>query len=69
MLLEDARIGEIAFNPVDRSLMGVRHDNGLAILVRIPHPYTEWRQVYAFPYGVVPYDLDTSRDGRLLSHR
>ena len=25
MLLEDARIGEMVFNPVDRSLMGVRH--------------------------------------------
>ncbi len=67
MLLEDARIGEIVFNPVDRSLMGVRHQNGLATLVRIPYPYTEWRHVYTFPYGVVPYDLDISRDGRLLS--
>ena len=37
MLLEDARIGEIVFNPVDRSLMGVRHENGLATLVRIPY--------------------------------
>ena len=42
MLLENARIGEIVVNPVDRSLMGVRHDNGLATLVRIPHPYNTW---------------------------
>ena len=35
MLLEDARIGEIVFNPVDRSLWGVRQANGLAALVRI----------------------------------
>ena len=67
MLLEDARIGEIVFNPVDRSLMGVRHANGLATLVRIPYPYTEWNEVHTFPYEYVPYDLDISPDGRLLS--
>ena len=67
LLLKDARIGELVFNPVDRSLMGVRHQNGLATLVRIPHPYTEWNQVHTFAYGVVPYDLDISADGRLLS--
>ncbi|MEP7058194.1 MAG: hypothetical protein ABI809_10535, partial [Caldimonas sp.] len=67
MLLEDARIGEIAFNAADRSLMGVRHDAGIATLVRIPYPYTTWIPVHTFPYGVVPYDLDVSPDGRLLS--
>lgn len=65
--LRDARIGEIAFNPADRSLWGVRHLNGLATLVRIPFPYDSWNQVHTFPYGVVPYDLDISPDGRLLS--
>jgi hypothetical protein len=67
ILLQDARIGEIVFNRIDRSLWGVRHSNGLATLVRIPQPYTEWNQVHTFPYGVVPYDLDISPDGRLLS--
>ena len=67
MLLEDARIGEIVFNPVDRSLWGVRHLNGIATLVRIPYPYTEWQQVHSFPYGVTVYDLDISPDGTLLS--
>lgn len=67
MLLEDARIGELAFDPADKALWGVRHANGLATLVRIPHPYVEWLQVHTFPYGVVPYDLDVSPDGRLLS--
>jgi hypothetical protein len=67
MLLKDARIGEIAFNPVDRSLIGVRHADGLAQFVRIPYPYSEWQLVYALPYGSVPYDLDISPDGRLLS--
>ena len=67
MLLEDARIGDIAFNPVDRSLMGVRHEHGLATLVRIAAPYTEWQPVHKFAYGVVPFDLDISPDGKRLS--
>lgn len=67
MLLEDARIGEMVFNPADSSLWGVRHLNGLASLVRIPSPYSEWNLIHAFPYGMVPYDLDISPDGRLLS--
>ena len=67
ILLKDARIGEMAFNPADRSLIGVRHLNGLATLVRIPFPYDSWNQVHTFPYGVVPYDLDISPDGKLLS--
>jgi hypothetical protein len=67
MLLEDARIGEIVFNPVDRSLIGVRHEKGLATLVRIPYPYSEWYEAVTFPYEFVPTDLDISPDGRLLS--
>ena len=47
--------------------MGVRHANGLATLVRVPYPYSAWTEVHAFPYGVVPYDLDISPDGKLLS--
>ena len=67
MLLEEARIGEIAFNPADRSLMGIRHQSGRATLVHIPYPYGEWKAIHYFPYGVVPYDLDISQDGKLLS--
>jgi hypothetical protein len=67
ILQKDARIGEFVFNPADRSLWGVRHESGLATLVRIPPPYTEWNQIYTLPYGVVPYDLDISPDGRLIS--
>jgi hypothetical protein len=47
--------------------MGVRHQDGIASLVRIPPPYDTWYRIYKFPYGVVPYDLDISPDGRLLS--
>ena len=67
MLLEDARIGEIVINPADRSLWGIRHMNGMATLVRVPAPYKEWFAVYDFAYEYVPYDLDISADGRLLS--
>jgi hypothetical protein len=67
MLMEDARIGDLAFNRADRSLVGVRHAAGYAVLVGIPHPYREWKSLHLFPYGVTPYDLDISPDGRLLS--
>ena len=66
-LIENGRIGEIVVNPRDKSLMGVRHENGLAQLVRVPPPYDTWYQVHQFPYGVVPYDLDISPDGERLS--
>ena len=67
MLLEDARIGDIVFNRADRSIWGVRHSNGLATIVRIPYPYTEWNQLVTLPYGIEAYDLDVSPDGKLLS--
>ena len=67
MLLRDARIGELVFNRVDRSLWGIRHLNGIATLVRLPHPYKEWSQIHSFDYGIVPSDLDISPDGKLLA--
>src|SRR5207249_430448 len=57
VLMKDARIGDLAFNPADRSLWGIRHFNGICTLVRIPPPWTEWKQVYSWPYGPVVYDL------------
>lgn len=66
-LIKHGRIGEIVIDPVDKALYGVRHEDGLATLVRIPKPYDTWHAVYKFPYGVVPSDLDVSPDGRLLS--
>jgi len=67
MLFENARIGEIVFNPVDRSLLGIQLYGGVATLVRIAYPYTEVVRVHTFPYEYVPSDLDISPDGRLLS--
>ncbi len=66
-LLKNASIGEMVFNPADRSLVGVRHLYGEATLVRIPHPYTDWQAIHTFPWEHVPSDLDISPDGKLLS--
>jgi hypothetical protein len=67
MLLKDARIGDFALNPTDKSLWGIRHQNGYATIVRIPAPYNSFNQVHTFPYGQIPFDLDISPDGKLIS--
>ncbi len=67
VLLKDARIGDLAFSRTDRSLWGIRIYNGACTLVRIPHPYKEWKQVHTWPYGEVAYDLDVSPDGKRVS--
>lgn len=67
VLLRDARIGDLVFNNADRSLWGIRHLNGIATLVRMPHPHKGWNQIKSFDYGVVPSDLDISPDGKLLA--
>jgi hypothetical protein len=66
VLLRDARIGDLAFNPADRSLWGVRHDNGFSTLVRLPPPYHEWNQIQTLPYGRDLFDLDIAPDGATL---
>ncbi len=67
MLLRDARIGDIVLNPVDKSLWGIRHQNGYATIVRIPAPYAGFNQVHTFKYGEIPFDLDISPDGSLIA--
>src|SRR5437868_5206722 len=66
-LLTDARIGDLAFDHADKSLWGIRHQNGFVTLVRIPAPYTRFNQVKTFRYGEVIFDLDVSPDGELIS--
>jgi hypothetical protein len=66
-LLTDARIGDLAFDPADKSLWGIRHQNGFVTLVRIPPPYTSFNQVKTFRYGEIVFDLDVSPDGQLVS--
>jgi len=66
-LQTDSRVGDLAFDPSDRALWGVRHFNGISTLVRIPPPYDQWKQVHSFPYGNDLYSLDVSPDGMRLS--
>lgn len=66
-LLHAGRIGDIVFNPADRSLWGLRFANGRDVLVRAPYPYDEWHRLYTFPANEVAFDLDLSPDGTLAS--
>jgi hypothetical protein len=66
-LLTDERIGDLAFDAADKSLWGIRHQNGFVTLVRIPPPYTSFNQVKTFHYGEIIFDLDVSPDGQLIS--
>ena len=67
MLLKDARIGDLVVDPVDKSLWGIRHQNGFATIVRIPAPYAGFNQIRTFKYGEIPFDLDISPDGTMIS--
>jgi len=67
MLLKNARIGDLAYNPADRSLWGVRHFNGVSTIVRVPYPYEEWDQVTSLRYGLDFYDLDVSPSGEVVT--
>ena len=67
MLLRDSRIGDLAINPRDKSIWGLRHQNGYATVVRIPPPYAGFNQIHTFDYGITPFDLDISPDGTLIS--
>ena len=66
LLIHLARISELAFNSADRSLWGIKSQNGIMTLVRVKAPYAAEDDVHAFTYGEVPSDLDISADGQLL---
>ena len=66
ILIEEVRIGDLVFNSQDKSIWGVRHDNGFSTIVRIPKPYNEWNQIYTWSYGNDIYDIDLSPDGKFL---
>ena len=60
------RTGNLVFNPTDKSLWGVRHDNGNATLVTLPAPYDKIVPVYTAPFGRVLFDLTISHGGDKL---
>lgn len=66
-LIRFSRTGDLVFNTADRSIWGVRLDNGYSTLVKIPPPYTEILPRYTAPFGRAIFDLDISSDGQLLS--
>ncbi len=67
MLFHKVRIGDIVYNPADRSLWGLRFVNGHDVLVRLPYPYNQWYKLYVFPDNEQAFDLDLSPDGALAS--
>ncbi len=66
-LIPFSRTGELVFNPRDRSIWGVRLDNGHSSLVKIPEPYESIELVHMMPFGRDIFDLDISSDGLYLS--
>ena len=67
LLMPNERIGDLSYSPVDSALWGIRHFNGLTTLVRIPAPYTQWRQIYTWPYGRDMYSIDISPDAKFVT--
>ncbi|NCC73174.1 MAG: hypothetical protein EOM06_07220 [Sphingobacteriia bacterium] len=65
-LIRFSRTGDLVFNPADRSIWGVRLDNGYSTLVKIPPPYSEVLPRFTAPFGRSIFDLDISSDGKLL---
>lgn len=66
-LITDFRAGDLAFNPADRCLWAIRHNNGLATIIKIDPPYSDWTAVYGFDYFTDIYDMDISPDGSFLT--
>ncbi len=66
-LIRDIRTGDLAFNRVDRSLWGIRHNSGLSTVVRVTPPYKFYSGLYTFAYGEDVFDIDLSPDGRYLT--
>lgn len=66
-LIRFSRTGELVFNPSDNSIWGIQHNNGYAVLVKIPEPYNRIVPMYTAEFGKAIFDLDISSDGKLLS--
>lgn len=72
-IYQNIRTGDLAVNPQDASIWGVRHSEGLSTLIRIGNEPIEnpnappWSQMITMPYGNDLYDIDISPDGTKLS--
>jgi len=67
LIMKDFRAGDLAFCRSDRSLWAMRHLNGISTLVKIPYPYTDWKQLSSFEYGKDLFDIDVSPDGKYVT--
>jgi hypothetical protein len=67
ILIKDARIGDLAFNPSDQSLWGIRHAIGLSTIVKCDPPYRDWTALAGLDYFTDLYDMDLSPDGAWLT--
>lgn len=67
VLLKRARMGDITFNAADKSIWGVRHQDGYSTLVRVPPPYDGFQEIFSFRYGKDLFDIDISPDGSMLT--
>jgi hypothetical protein len=67
VLMRKSRIGDLAFNPIDKSIWGVRHCDGFSTLVRVPQPYHQFQEILNLKYGKDLFDIDISPDGVHLS--
>ncbi len=66
-LITDVRTGDLALNPIDKIIFGVRHENGISTIVQIAPPYDDYKALFAFQYGTDLYDLDISPDGHYIT--
>lgn len=66
-LIRFSRTGELVYNRKDHSLWGIKHDNGYAVLVKIPEPYNTVVPMYSADFGKSLFDLAISNDGCKLS--
>lgn len=67
MIGRNLRIGDLVFCRKDGSLWGVRHDNGLSSIVRLPSDFKSMRVIYTLPYASDFFNLDLSPDGSQLT--
>jgi hypothetical protein len=66
-LIKRSRTGNLVYDSTNRCIWGVKHDNGYASIVKIPHPYYETVPMYTSEFGRSVLDLSVSHDGSKLT--